>query len=464
MLGKRKNIPEINRRFVYAMRTIGQGHAAMTTFCGVMDFTPPVAEKSYNNIINKLQLCSKEVAEASMQSAALEEITLTNSSDIIISGDGTWKTRGYSSRVGVCAVIGDKTGKCIDAEVMSSFCKGCDSWKRRKGSPAYKNWKILHVKECLKTHNGSAGMMETVGMVRIFQRSLSHRSVRYTSYIGDCDYKTFSSITASNPYGEHITVSKFECVGHVQKRMGTRLRKLKQMSSKLSDGKSIGGKGRLTDRMIDLITTYYGNAIRQNKTCLSDTRKAVWAVYFHIRSSDEEPSHSFCPVGPNSWCKYQNQVVEGSVETFRHSNKLPVAVMDAKNLCLMIYHNLNFYKKCLGGKTQNNNESINSLIWKLCPKTLGCGRKIVDISTNEAIVIFNDGNQGRLKIMQSLGLTVSQFAHKFVTLVDIKIIQTAKVHFNLRTKEVRQAKRMQFKTTCKKLTEKEGTSYACSEF
>ncbi|GFT70681.1 SCAN domain-containing protein 3 [Trichonephila clavipes] len=127
MLGKRKNIPEINRRFVYAMRIIGQGHAAMTTFCGVMDFPPPVAEKSYNNIINKLQLCSKEVVEASMQSAALEEVTLTNSSDIIISGDGTWKTRGYSSRVGVCAVIGDKTEKCIDAEVMSSFCKGCDS-------------------------------------------------------------------------------------------------------------------------------------------------------------------------------------------------------------------------------------------------------------------------------------------------------------------------------------------------
>ncbi|GFX59079.1 retrovirus-related Pol polyprotein from transposon 17.6 [Trichonephila clavipes] len=47
-------------------------------------------------------------------------------------------------------------------------------------------------------------------------------------------------------------------------------------------------------------------------------RKAVWAVYFHIRSSDEEPLHSFCPVGPNSWCKYQNQVVEGSVQTFRH--------------------------------------------------------------------------------------------------------------------------------------------------
>ncbi|GFW44915.1 uncharacterized protein TNCV_4512291 [Trichonephila clavipes] len=130
--------------------------------------------------------------------------------------------------------------------------------------------------------------------------------------------------------------------------MGTRLRKLKQMSSKLSDGKSIGGKGRLTDRMIDLITTYYGNAIRQIKTCLSDMRKAVWAVYFHIRSSDEEPLHSFCPVGPNSWWKYQNQVVEGSVETFRHSNKLPVTVMDAIKPMFNDLSQPKLLQKCLG--------------------------------------------------------------------------------------------------------------------
>ncbi|GFW33203.1 uncharacterized protein TNCV_3743651 [Trichonephila clavipes] len=117
------------------------------------------------------------------------------------------KTRGYSSRVGVCAVIGDKTGKCIDAEVMSSFCKGCDFLERRKGHLLTKSGKFFTLK-CLKNHNGSAGMMETVGMVRIFQRSFRHRSVRYTSYIRDGDSKTFSSITASNPYGEDITVSK----------------------------------------------------------------------------------------------------------------------------------------------------------------------------------------------------------------------------------------------------------------
>ncbi|GFY22415.1 hypothetical protein TNCV_2176761 [Trichonephila clavipes] len=81
-----------------------------------------------------------------MQSAALEEVTLTNSSDVINSGDGTRKTRGYSSRGGVCVVIGDKTGKCIDAEVMSSFCKGCDSWKRRNGHLLTKSGKFSTLK------------------------------------------------------------------------------------------------------------------------------------------------------------------------------------------------------------------------------------------------------------------------------------------------------------------------------
>ncbi|GFX93145.1 uncharacterized protein TNCV_4760241 [Trichonephila clavipes] len=132
MLGKRKKYSRNKQTFCIRNENNRTGSCSNDNFCGVMDFPPPVAEKSYNNIINKLQLCSKEVTEASMQSAALEEVTLTNSSDIIISGDGTWKTRGYSSSVGVCAVIGDKTGKCIDAEVMSSFCKGYDSSKRAR--------------------------------------------------------------------------------------------------------------------------------------------------------------------------------------------------------------------------------------------------------------------------------------------------------------------------------------------
>lgn len=44
--------------------------------------------------------------------------------------------------------------------------------------------------------------------------------------LGDEDSKSFSAVLASDPYGD-VTVEKLECIGHVSKRMGTRLRKLK---------------------------------------------------------------------------------------------------------------------------------------------------------------------------------------------------------------------------------------------
>ena len=54
---------------------------------------------------------------------------------------------------------------------------------------------------------------------------------------------------------DNVQVKKIECTAHVQKRMGTRLRnKKKELSKKkLSDGKTIAGQGRLTDKMIDKI-------------------------------------------------------------------------------------------------------------------------------------------------------------------------------------------------------------------
>ncbi|GFS78115.1 hypothetical protein NPIL_339241 [Nephila pilipes] len=71
----------------------------------MLDFPLTVAEKSYNNTMNTLGKYTKKVAEASTQSATLEGTTLSNPSAIIISGDRTLKTRGYS-RVAVCAIIG----------------------------------------------------------------------------------------------------------------------------------------------------------------------------------------------------------------------------------------------------------------------------------------------------------------------------------------------------------------------
>ena len=88
-------------------------------------------------------------------------------------------------------------------------------------------------------------------------------------------------------------IEKEECVGHIQKRMGSALLEYKKNKKglKLSDGKGIGGAGRLTQDVIERIQNYYGLAIRQNKGDLPGMKKAVNAILHHVVSdSDEELS------------------------------------------------------------------------------------------------------------------------------------------------------------------------------
>jgi len=54
---------------------------------------------------------------------------------------------------------------------------------------------------------------------------------RYTEVISDGDAKTIHRLNEVKPYGDVIIV-KHECVGHVQKRVGTRLRAAKRVSKK----------------------------------------------------------------------------------------------------------------------------------------------------------------------------------------------------------------------------------------
>jgi hypothetical protein len=60
-------------------------------------------------------------------------------------------------------------------------------------------------------------------------------------------------------------VENLDCVGHMQKCMGKHLMNLKaNTKGKLDDGRTIGGKGRLTEVMIKKRQKYYGLAFRQN--------------------------------------------------------------------------------------------------------------------------------------------------------------------------------------------------------
>ncbi|GFW71319.1 uncharacterized protein TNCV_537371 [Trichonephila clavipes] len=80
--------------------------------------------------LNNIKSAGSIVAVASMNKETKEEISASETNEICVRGDGIWKIRGHTPRIGVCSIIGDITGKVVDIEVSSSYCKGCDQWEK----------------------------------------------------------------------------------------------------------------------------------------------------------------------------------------------------------------------------------------------------------------------------------------------------------------------------------------------
>ena len=59
-------------------------------------------------------------------------------------------------------------------------------------------------------------------------------------------------------------------------------------------------------------------------------------------------------------------------------------------------------EKCLHGRTQNVNEAFNAYVWKRAPKYIFVSKNVLDMSVVSAVVAFNDGASGALKIMKKL--------------------------------------------------------------
>ena len=74
------------------------------------------------------------------------------------------------------------------------------------------------------------------------------------------------------------------------------------------------------------------------------------AALYHVSSTDEEPNHSSCPDGPNTWCKYNLDP-----STYKHRHGLPQAVVDMIEPIFSELADSDLLCKCLHGQTQNNN-------------------------------------------------------------------------------------------------------------
>ncbi|GFW67595.1 uncharacterized protein TNCV_3392661 [Trichonephila clavipes] len=153
------------------------------------------------------------------------------------------------------------TSKGLHASILSRFCK-CPN--------------KMHKENCKANHFRNSGRMEVSGAIEIFQHSESLHGLRYSKFFGDGDSRVYKAVNEMQPYGD-TGIEKLECVGHVEKWMGTRLRalKLKIKGKKSSDEKTLGSRSRLTEVEINKLQRYYGLAIRNNTDSINSMKRAI---------------------------------------------------------------------------------------------------------------------------------------------------------------------------------------------
>ena len=430
---------DCNFRFTYGLRCLGKGHEGGKLLCGVMNMPPPIArfDKLNNVLLNRVTEVSKRV----MKNAVEEVMNVKQNencdgviSDLSVSVDGTWMKRGHTSLYGVSSIISIDTGKVLDIETMSKYCHDCSTRSKLDNPVEEESWQDKHKALCKKNYTGSSGGMESAAVVKMFNRSEPLYGVRYVNYLGDGDSQSFKSVVHSKPYDCDIV--KLECIGHIQKRVGGRLRRLVKdyKGRKLDDGKSIGGRGRLSQKEIDSLQVYYGKAIRENNSSVDDMRKAIWAIYFHKLSTDDNPTHGLCP--KDGWCKYNVDK-----DNYKHKHGLPEAVMLAMKNIFKSLSDRDLLKRCLHGKTQNNNESFNNMVWLRCPKTTFCGVNVMKIAVYDAVICFNSGNKGRIDVLIAAGLEPGVFTITLLQEIDQRRVEKAELSLSDIEKQSRKEKR-----------------------
>ena len=138
--------------------------------------------------------------------------------------------RGHRSIHDVTTGISLSSGQVLDYEVYSKYCCACSS-KQAAVSAGKMTQAVFTAQQdhdVSKSTTGSSGSVEVQGAVDLWGRSSEHRQLFYTTFIGDGDCKGHHAVVEGMPYGAECPVEKEECGGHMQKRIGGRLREPKK--------------------------------------------------------------------------------------------------------------------------------------------------------------------------------------------------------------------------------------------
>ena len=162
-------------------------------------------------------------------------------------------------------------------------------------------------------------------------------------------------------------------------------------------------------------------AIRRNVGDVVKMKQDINAILRHRLSTDDNPNHTLCPSGPDTWCKYNKDPT-----AYRHNNPMPKAVAV---YIKPVFHRLSKHdllERCADGYTQNAAESFNNIVWHFCPKSTFVGAKPLNIAASLAIITYNDGHESLQRLLPKIGLSYGRHTAKVLKEKDQRRLYLAK--------------------------------------
>ena len=150
-------------------------------------------------------------------------------------------------------------------------------------------------------------------------------------------------------------------------------------------------------------------------------KSAIHSSLFHCASSARRNLHQYCPDGPNSWCQFKKDKANNT-NNYKPGPGLPDNVIAKVKPVYNRLSNDELLKKCLDGKTQNQNESLNGMIWNRLPKGVFVGATVLKFGVYDAVAHFNIGSKAAVSIMDELGMVPGKYFLEGMKEIDKKRI------------------------------------------
>jgi hypothetical protein len=119
---------------------------------------------------------------------------------------------------------------------------------------------------------------------------------------------------------------------------------------------------------------------------------AIFAVLYHsMMLPDTRKRYKFCPKHADSWCQY----VRTKKEVDPKVHYLDPVFLDFLLPLFTRLSDRTLLLRCLPGYSQNQNESLNGIVWTKAPKHKYKGPKAIEMTGISAVLQFDSGSKAQ---------------------------------------------------------------------